>query len=120
MECPGHVSLPTLGDDLAMSLDNLAQQTDLGTVSIHHLDLLRLEAQYEVATLGCGERVCSEPELKLISKNRRQPSNRKHFLFLLWQDQTFWIEQLPSDCRVGTELIINCFEIIFTGNLLSF
>ena len=69
MECPGHVSLPTLGDDLAMSLDDLTQQTDLGTVGIHHLDLLRLEAEDEVATLGGGQRICSKPELKLISKN---------------------------------------------------
>ena len=40
MECPGHVSLPTLGDDLAVSLDDLTQQTDLRTVGVHHLDLL--------------------------------------------------------------------------------
>ena len=40
MECPGHVSLPALGDDLAVSLDDLTQQTDLGTVGVHHLDLL--------------------------------------------------------------------------------
>ena len=66
MECPSHVSLPTLRDDLAMSLDDLAQQTDLRTVGIDHLDLFRLEAQYEVATLGSGQRVCSEPELNLI------------------------------------------------------
>ena len=69
MECPGHMSLPTLGDDLSMSLDDLTQQTDLGTIGIHDLDLLRFEAEYEVATLGGGQRVCSEPELKLISKN---------------------------------------------------
>ena len=63
------MSLPTLRDDLAMSLDDLAQQTDLRTVGIDHLDLFRLEAQYEVATLGSGQRVCSEPELNLILKN---------------------------------------------------
>ena len=69
MECPSHVSLPTLRDDLAMSLDDLTQQTDLSTVGIDHLYLLRLEAQYEVATLGSGQRVSSEPELNLIVKN---------------------------------------------------
>ena len=66
------MSLPTLGDDLAMSLDNLTQQTYLGTVGIHHLDLLRLEAEYEVAPLGGGQGVGPEPELKLISKKNVQ------------------------------------------------
>ena len=54
MERPSHVSLPALRDDLPVSFDDLTQQTDLRTVGIDHLDLLRLEAQYEVATLGRG------------------------------------------------------------------
>ena len=55
------MSLPTIGDDLAVPLDDLTQQTDLRTVGIHHLDLLRLEAQYEVASLGSGQGVGAEP-----------------------------------------------------------
>ena len=68
MERPSHMSLPTLRDDLPVSFDDLTQQTDLRTVGIDHLDLLRLEAQYEVATLGRGKRVRSEPELNRILK----------------------------------------------------
>ena len=55
------MSLPSLRDDLPVSLDDLAQETDLGTLGIHHLDLLTLEAQYEVATLGGGQGVGAEP-----------------------------------------------------------
>ena len=116
MECPGHVSLPALGDDLAVSLDDLTQQTDLGTVGVHHLDLLWLEAEYEVATLGSGQRIGSEPELKLIIKQKFS-ENVKNFLFLLWQVRPFWIERRPS------EFIFFVFKwknIFTTGNLRSF
>ena len=58
------MSLPTLGDDLAMSLDNLTQQTYLGTVGIHHLDLLRLDAQDEISALGRSQRIHTKLKLQ--------------------------------------------------------
>ena len=89
------MSLPSLRDDLPVSLDDLAQETDLRTLGIHHLDLLTLEAQYEVATLGGGQGVSAEPELKLILKKLPKNEKKKHFLFLLLRVLLFWIEQLP-------------------------
>ena len=90
------MSLPSLRDDLPVSLDDLAQETDLRTLGIHHLDLLTLEAQYEVATLGGGQGVGAEPELKLILKKKfLKYEEKKHFLFLLLRVLLFWIEQLP-------------------------
>ena len=89
------MSLPSLRDDLPVSLDDLAQETDLRTLGIHHLDLLTLEAQYEVATLGGGQGVGAEPELKLILKKLPKNEKKKHFLFLLLRVLLFWIEQLP-------------------------
>ena len=54
MEGPCHVSLPALGQDLAVPLDDLAEQADLGGVPVDDLHLLGLEAQYEVTALRRG------------------------------------------------------------------
>ena len=63
MEGPGHVPLPALGPDPGVAADDLVQQRDLSRVRVHNLDLLRLEAQDEVAGLGGGQGVDPEPEL---------------------------------------------------------
>ena len=52
MEGPGHVSLPALGDDPAVPLDDLTHEADLTALTVHHLHLVRLETQYEVTPLG--------------------------------------------------------------------
>ena len=41
--------LPPLGPDPGVATDDLVQQRDLSRVRVHNLDLLRLEAQDEVA-----------------------------------------------------------------------
>ena len=41
--------LPPLGPDPGVAADDLVQQRDLSRVRVHNLDLLRLEAQDEVA-----------------------------------------------------------------------
>ena len=63
MEGPGHVSLPTLGDDPAVPLDDLTHEADLTALTVHHLHLVRLEAQYEVTPLGGGEWIAAEFQL---------------------------------------------------------
>ena len=58
-----------------MTPDDAGQQRDLRRVRVHHLDLVRLDAQDEIASLGRCHGIHTEPELypKLnifISKKR--------------------------------------------------
>ena len=61
--CPGHVALPALREDPGVAPDDRGQQGDLRRVRVHHLDLVRLDAQNEVSSLGRCHRIHAEPEL---------------------------------------------------------
>ena len=82
--CPGHVALPALGEDPGVAPDDRGQQGDLRRVRVHHLDLVRLDAQDEVSSLGRCHGIHTEPELYNGKLNI--------YLFICWnENKTFLV-----------------------------